>query len=129
MNFAPYYDTILIHGVSTNFTENLIFQNVGFHTLDMESSSDYKTIGDFEPDIFAVSVAKGGISTTQTLLHNSFIDNLALGHTYSYEQDFGYLPPDSDGLHDHYDEFFRRPKREVSFNIQNKIYVCYLVFL
>lgn len=123
MNFAPYYDTVLVHDVSTNFTENLFFQNVGFHTLDMQSDSNLKLIGDYNPNIFTVRLSEGtGSSTVQILRRNSFIDNLALGHSYSYVQSFGYLPSDSNGPHDQYDEFHRRPKRQVIKLILKKIY-------
>lgn len=102
-----------MHGVSINFTENLIFQNIGFHTLDMQSDNNLKLIGDFNPDIFAVRFVEGtGSSTIQTLRRNSFVNNLALGHSYSFTQKFGYLP-DFNDQNNLYDEFNLRPKRQV----------------
>ncbi|KAK6754795.1 hypothetical protein RB195_013653 [Necator americanus] len=87
-NYALYHDTIKIQDMSVNLTRNVIFSNLGLHTVD---SHGYSRI----------------TSETQTFLYNNFEDNTALGHGHQYMEQFGYLPEEE------HDEFLRRPRRQV----------------
>uniref|UniRef100_A0A914EF37 SRCR domain-containing protein n=1 Tax=Acrobeloides nanus TaxID=290746 RepID=A0A914EF37_9BILA len=88
LNFALYFDTVLVKGFSANFTRNLFTNNTGAHIVDTEG---YSRIS----------------SDAQTFYYNMFADNLALGHGNQYIEKFGYLPMGDDN------EFHRRPKRQV----------------
>jgi hypothetical protein len=59
-NFAFYYDTVLVRGMSVNFTRNLFSENTGLHTIDTKGVSRIS-------------------SDAQTFVENFFVDNRALG--------------------------------------------------
>ncbi|KAL3080363.1 hypothetical protein niasHT_038403 [Heterodera trifolii] len=89
-NYALYADTIIINGISSNFSHNLIVSNVGWHTLDTENTNKATNL-----------------DVPLHLVDNSFEDNLALGHGHQYMERFGY----HDG--NERDEFLtKRPKRQ-----------------
>uniref|UniRef100_A0A914HL06 SRCR domain-containing protein n=1 Tax=Globodera rostochiensis TaxID=31243 RepID=A0A914HL06_GLORO len=90
-NYALYADTILINGISSNFSHNLIVSNVGWHTIDTENLN--------------------GVNSWHVPLHlldNVFEDNWSLGHGHQYMERYGY----HDG--NERDEFLsKRPKRQI----------------
>lgn len=88
LNYALYYDTVLIQMFSSNFTQNLVCNNTGLHTVD---TLGYSRIS----------------SDAQSFERNFFVNNLALGHGHQYAEEFGFLPDVEN------DEFRRRPKRQV----------------
>lgn len=88
LNYALYYDTVLVHMFSTNFTQNLVCNNTGLHTVDTQGHSRIS-------------------SDTQSFERNFFVNNLALGHGHQYDEKYGFLPEVEN------DEFRRRPKRQV----------------
>ncbi|KAI1717620.1 scavenger receptor cysteine-rich domain-containing protein [Ditylenchus destructor] len=98
LNYALYFDTVLVQGMSTNFTRNLFCNNVGLHTID---NAGYGT------DV----QGNARISSDSQVFHyNFFENNLALGHGNPYQEAYGYQQRRFDEL----DEFkTRRPKRQV----------------
>ncbi|KAI6213056.1 hypothetical protein M3Y94_00104200 [Aphelenchoides besseyi] len=87
-NFALYFDTLLVQGMSVNLTRNLFINNTGLHTVDTQGQSR------IAPD-------------SQYFEWNSFVDNIALGHGNQYLEHYGHLPMNEN------DEFRRRPKRQI----------------
>lgn len=82
-----------MNGISSNFSHNLINQNVGWHTIDT---------GMVDGNGARMDAAQMYFS------HNFFEDNLALGHGNPYMEKYGF----HDGQEA--DEFTsRRPKRQV----------------
>uniref|UniRef100_A0A7E4VD53 SRCR domain-containing protein n=1 Tax=Panagrellus redivivus TaxID=6233 RepID=A0A7E4VD53_PANRE len=94
-NYALYFDTCLVHGMSTNFTRNLITNNTGLNIVD---TFGYSRVS----------------SDSQIFEHNYFENNLALGHELQYAEGFGYQPA-------RVEEFDLRPrwKRDVTFEPDN----------
>uniref|UniRef100_A0A183C0J1 SRCR domain-containing protein n=1 Tax=Globodera pallida TaxID=36090 RepID=A0A183C0J1_GLOPA len=90
-NYALYADTILINGISSNFSHNLILSNVGWHTMDTENLNGVNSL-----------------DVPLHLLDNVFEDNWSLGHGHQYTERYGY----HDG--NERDEFLsKRPKRQI----------------
>ncbi|KHN76830.1 hypothetical protein Tcan_11223 [Toxocara canis] len=87
-NYALYQDTVIVRGISTNFTHNLFFNNTGLHTIDIQALAPLST-------------------ESHTFYNNWFHNNIALGHGHQYLEDYGFQPGSLD------DEFSRRPKRQV----------------
>ena len=73
LNFALYFDTILIQSMSANFSRNLITNNTGLNTVDTFGHSRVS-------------------SDTQVFENNYFEHNLALGHQLQYPEAFGWQP-------------------------------------
>ena len=86
-NYALYFDTVLVQGMSANFTKNLVTNNTGLNTVDTQGHSR------IAPD-------------SQVFLNNFFEHNLALGHQLQYEEAFGYQPDDV------INEFHLRPRKK-----------------
>lgn len=59
-NFALFYDTALIRGMSANITRNLFSENTGLHTMDTQGISRIS-------------------SDAQIFVENFFVNNRALG--------------------------------------------------
>lgn len=94
-NLALYFDTVLVQGMSANFTRNLFSNNTGTHTVDTQG---YSRIS----------------SDAQFFYENYFQDNICLGHGNQYAEHFGYQPRDEN------DEFHRRPKRRAKRQVINQ---------
>uniref|UniRef100_A0A915E831 C-type lectin domain-containing protein n=1 Tax=Ditylenchus dipsaci TaxID=166011 RepID=A0A915E831_9BILA len=93
LNYALFFDTVLVQGMSANFTRNLFSNNVGLHTIDNAG--------------YAMDGHSRISSDSQTFEYNFFENNLALGHGNQYQEFYGYQPAVEN------DEFKRRPKRQV----------------
>ncbi|KAL7075558.1 hypothetical protein ACQ4LE_005183, partial [Meloidogyne hapla] len=91
-NYALYADTIILNGVSANFSHNIINKNVGWHVVDTCRFN-----------------GESVETAAELYFQNNYLkDNLALGHGNPYIERYGF--------HDGHepDEFVeRRPKRQV----------------
>ncbi len=86
-----------MQGATVNFTQNVLFNNTGLHTIDVSGT----------PRV---------LSEWQTFLWNYLYENIALGHGYQYEGTYGYLPDDGgvrDGLRGGKRRLKRRRKRQI----------------
>ncbi|VDM98808.1 unnamed protein product, partial [Thelazia callipaeda] len=96
-NYASYHDTILLKGINGNLTHNLIVNNTGLHNLDLQAN--LPTSAD-----------------SYYLYKNWFYDNIAFGHGYQYQEQYGYQP---DHLRNLFKSKFKRDiliKKGVSFD-------------
>lgn len=90
-NWCPYYDVVYVNRVICNFTHNTFYNNTGTHILD---SNGFRTVA----------------NEFQTYYNNFFYDNIALGHGYQYNVDYGYFPEQEDYVFVEQ----KRKKRDVS---------------
>ncbi|CAD5229908.1 unnamed protein product [Bursaphelenchus xylophilus] len=94
-NYALYFDTCLVQGMSVNFTRNVFSNNTGTHTVDTQGYSQIS-------------------SDAQYFYENFFENNVALGHGNQYVERFGFLPEFEN------EEFNRRPKRRAKRQVINQ---------